>query len=164
MYLFIKNKSMKNNIKKSYKIVIFIWLMFFVGFGFGIWNINKDATARVCSDNICFTTQLARTSSEQQLGLMNRTFIEEKNGMLFIFSESKLHNFWMKNTLIPLDILRIDEGMNVVKIITAQPCTEDPCVIYQPWVAAKYVLEINAWIATKYGIKEWTYIKFMNIF
>jgi uncharacterized membrane protein (UPF0127 family) len=54
--------------------------------------------------------------------------------------------------------------MNVVKIITAQPCTEDPCVIYQPWVAAKYVLEINAWIATKYGIKEWTYIKFMNIF
>ena len=63
---------------------------------------------------------------------MNRISMAEKNGMLFIFSNSDLYDFRMKNTLIPLDMIRITDKLNVVKVITAQPCIADPCRIYTP--------------------------------
>ena len=47
--------------------------------------------------------------------------------------------------------------------MTAQPCTADPCMIYAPEISATYVLEINAGIATKYGIQEGMIMKFKNI-
>jgi uncharacterized membrane protein (UPF0127 family) len=75
---------------------------------------------------------LARTEAEQQLGLMNRVSMAEQSGMLFIFPKADLYNFRMKNTLIPLDMIRIDEQFKVVKILTAQPCTADPCRTYNP--------------------------------
>ena len=63
---------------------------------------------------------------------MNRTIMAENQGMLFIFPKADLYNFRMKNTLIPLDMLRIDDTLNVVKIMTAQPCIADPCEVYRP--------------------------------
>jgi uncharacterized membrane protein (UPF0127 family) len=56
----------------------------------------------------------------------------EKSGMLFIFPKADLYNFRMKNTLIPLDMIRINDQFKVVKILTAQPCTADPCRTYNP--------------------------------
>lgn len=83
--------------------------------------------------------------------------------MLFIFPKSDIYDFRMKNTLIPLDMLRIDDQFNVAKILTAQPCTADPCPIYHPEAAAIYVLEINAGMAAKHGIQEGTKMRFINI-
>lgn len=60
----------------------------------------------------------------------------------------------MKNTLIPLDMVRIDEELKVLSIITAQPCTTDPCPSFTPNVPVKYVLEINAGMAQKHEITE----------
>ena len=60
----------------------------------------------------------------------------------------------MKDTLIPLDMIWIDKQFKVVRIMTAQPCIADSCPIYQPGIAAKYVLEINAEMAEKHGIQE----------
>ena len=85
---------------------------------------------------------------------MNRTAMAENSGMIFIFPKSDLYNFWMKDTRIPLDILRIDEKYTVVRILTAQPCIADPCMVYRPEKIGLYVLEINAGIATKWGIQE----------
>jgi hypothetical protein len=75
---------------------------------------------------------------------MNRASMGEKNGMLFVFQTSDLYPFWMKNTLIPLDMIRIDDQLKVVRVLTAQPCHTDPCPNYDPQVSAKYVLEINS--------------------
>jgi len=121
-----------------------------------MWNRNQevDYQPRVCGGDWCFMTELARTPAEQQLGLMNRESMEEGDGMLFIFEGSEFHNFWMKNTLIPLDMIWIDDQFKVVKIITAQPCTAEPCMIYNPQKLATYVLEINAGMAEKHGIVE----------
>ena len=69
----------------------------------------------------------------------------------------------MKNTLIPLDMIRLDEIHKVVRILTAQPCIADPCEAYKPEIGAKYVLEINAGIAAKYNIVEWSVMEFRNI-
>jgi uncharacterized membrane protein (UPF0127 family) len=52
--------------------------------------------------------EIADTPEERQLGLMNRIFIPELSGMLFVFQQPGQYNFWMKNTLIPLDMIWID--------------------------------------------------------
>jgi len=75
---------------------------------------------------------------------MYRESLPEKKGMLFVFPTSDIHDFWMKNTIIPLDMIWIDNQFKVVHIANAQPCTEDPCKIYAPRTLAKYVLEINS--------------------
>ena len=124
---------------------------------------EKNTVPQVCTDSTCFTVELARTSVEQQQGLMYRESMSERHGMLFVFSTSDFHNFWMKNTLIPLDMVWIDDKFTVVRILTAQPCITDPCVVYKPEVFAKYVLELNAGIAAKYGIREGTTLKIKNI-
>jgi len=85
---------------------------------------------------------------------MNRKMMDQNKGMIFIFPKSDRYDFWMKNTLIPLDMIRIDEELTVVRILTAQPCTSNPCPIYSPGKTAKYTLEINAGIAARYGITE----------
>ncbi len=54
-----------------------------------------------------FTVELARTAQEQAKGLMHRDKIEKNTGMLFLYTDKKERNFWMKNTLVPLDILFI---------------------------------------------------------
>jgi uncharacterized membrane protein (UPF0127 family) len=64
--------------------------------------------------------------------------------MLFEFDEQKKHTFWMKNTLIPLDMIRIDSNLNIIDIQTAMPCTSSVCETYVPQGDATYVLEINA--------------------
>lgn len=94
---------------------------------------------------------------------MYRENMSERHGMLFMFPKSDFHNFWMKNTLIPLDMIWIDEKFKIVRILTAQPCIADPCIVYKPETFAKYVLELNAGITAKYGITEGTIFTMKNI-
>ncbi|MBU0979856.1 MAG: DUF192 domain-containing protein [Nanoarchaeota archaeon] len=89
------------------------------------------------------TVELAQTSSERQQGLMSREELCESCGMLFVFEEEKKHSFWMKDTLIPLDMVFIDPDSIIVDVVHAVPCTEDPCVSYAPEQEALYVLETN---------------------
>lgn len=76
--------------------------------------------------------EVARTAEEQSTGLMNRTDLAKNRGMLFVFSPPRPVRFWMKNTLIPLDMIFMSNG--VVKYIGQQilPCAGDPCQSYGP--------------------------------
>jgi uncharacterized protein len=76
--------------------------------------------------------EVARTPEEQSTGLMNRTDLAMNRGMLFVFSPPRPVSFWMKNTLIPLDMVFVSNG--VVKYIGEQilPCAGDPCPSYGP--------------------------------
>ena len=119
---------------------------------------NKSASKNwpeICLNQTCFSIELAKTEQEREYGLMNRTSLPEKSWMLFIFDTEDYRTFWMKDTLIPLDMIWIDSGLNVVGIREADPCTQNPCSIYNPWKTASYVLELNKWISAKYGIKAW---------
>lgn len=156
---------MKNNIKKISWIRVTMCMLIL---GISLYFVmdyfhEKNLVSEICSWEKCFTVELARTESQQQRGLMNRTYMAENSWMVFVFDQSDLHSFWMENTLIPLDMLRIDDQFTVVHIVTAQPCKAEPCQIYTPDVAAKYVLEINAGIAAKYKIVEWSVMRFRNI-
>lgn len=76
---------------------------------------------------------------------MERENLDSNRGMLFIFDQESKHYFWMKNTLIPLDIIWINSNKEVVYMEKNVPaCQVDPCLSYGPDKEAKYVLEINA--------------------
>jgi uncharacterized protein len=76
--------------------------------------------------------EVARTPEQESIGLMNRTDLAADRGMLFVFSPPRPVSFWMKNTLIPLDMVFMSNG--VVKHIGQQilPCAGDPCPGYGP--------------------------------
>ncbi len=121
----------------------------------------KSEISKVCTDEICFDVEIADSLSERKQGLMYREHLEENKGMLFIFDEQKIHPFWMKNTLIPLDIIWIDEQMEIVSIFpNAQPCKTEQCDSIRPLKKAKYVLEINGGMAAEKGIDVHDFIEF----
>ena len=74
--------------------------------------------------------------------------------MLFLFPETAPHHFWMKNTMIPLDMIWMDEAGTVLFVSAdTPPCNADPCPTYGPDVPAKSVLEIAGGKAKAEGIK-----------
>jgi len=106
----------------------------------------------VTFDNVSFNIEIAQTQQERAKGLMFRESMPDNHGMLFVFEKDAPLAFWMKNTLIPLDMVFIDENLSVVDVLAASPCKEDPCPNYRSH--GRYVLEINAGLAEKYGIKN----------
>lgn len=99
-----------------------------------------------------FKVALATTPESRSRGLMDITSMESDQGMLFIFPESLMLSFWMKNTYIPLDIIFIDENFEIIKIHeNTLPLNE--IIQYPSEQPAKYVLEINAKISKEKGIR-----------
>ena len=107
------------------------------------------------------TVELARTDEERARGLMNRRELAPEAGMLFVFSENEPRAFWMKNTLIPLDMLFIDDGGRVVGLIErAEPLTTSP---RDPGVPSRYVLEVNGGWAARHGVRPGDRVLFENV-
>ena len=98
--------------------------------------------------------EIADAPDERARGLMFRENLCEKCGMLFVFKEERISSFWMKNTLIPLDIIFIDKDGGIVNIFSAEPCAEEPCNIYTSTTKVKYALEVNKGFSLINNIKE----------
>jgi poly-gamma-glutamate synthesis protein (capsule biosynthesis protein) len=115
----------------------------------------KDAEIKnACFGNNCFYAEIVDKSEDMMLGLMFRKNLDEDRGMLFVFPEYKNHSFWMKNTLIPLDIIWLNENMEVAYIgENIQPCVGEICKSINPIEKSKYVLELNAGTAQKINLK-----------
>jgi uncharacterized membrane protein (UPF0127 family) len=97
--------------------------------------------------------EIARTSAERQRGLMYRRTLPAKAGMVFVFSQAVSNGFWMKNTLIPLDIAFYDGRGRILRILTMQPCRRDPCRVYDPGVSYRAALEVNAGSFRRWEVK-----------
>ncbi|MCS6913308.1 MAG: DUF192 domain-containing protein [Myxococcales bacterium] len=94
--------------------------------------------------------EVARTPEEHARGLMFRRELPEGRGMLFLFPRAEVRRFWMKNTLIPLDILFLDEKLRVVSIEeNTAPHDETGRGPDEP---VQYVLEVPAGYARRHGI------------
>jgi uncharacterized membrane protein (UPF0127 family) len=90
--------------------------------------------------------------ADQMRGLMYRRSLGKDSGMLFIFRREEPQSFWMKNTLIPLDMIFISRSLVIVDIATMQPCITDPCPDYTSRQPAQYVLEVNAGYCRSHNI------------
>ena len=112
------------------------------------------ATA-VLEDGSEFTLEIAETDAERARGYMQRAQVGPKEGMLFVFAAPARHSFWMKNCLIPLDILWLDEAFRVVHVVPElPPCPEEgPCPSVVPMRPARYALEFASGTAKAHGLK-----------
>ena len=107
----------------------------------------------VCFSTACISAEIADTPEERDRGLMFRTELAEDRGMLFIFETEGLYSFWMKNTLIPLDMIWIGQNFSIVHIEHAVPCTTEPCEFYTPNTPAKYVVEVVSGFVDAHNVK-----------
>jgi len=115
---------------------------------------DGSGQSRVLFEDHCFYVEVVETPQERARGLMFREHLDPDNGMLFIFDWEAVYPFWMKNTLIPLDIIWIDSNKEVVFISKdAQPCEQEPCPTINPYKRAKYVLEVCGGTADKIGLE-----------
>lgn len=100
--------------------------------------------------------EFAKTQQELETGLSNRASLDENSGMLFIFPDENIRSFWMKDTLIPLDLIFIDKTGQIDEILTMELCPKENlfCPTYDSIKPAEYVLEVNAGFAAKKHITE----------
>lgn len=105
-------------------------------------------------NDIIIEVEVLKISEERKKGLMYRDKLGENKGMFFIFEEEGRKSFWMKNTLIPLDIIFINSDKEIVDITTMQPCESDLCESYVSIEPALYVLEVNAGFSDNFNISK----------
>jgi uncharacterized membrane protein (UPF0127 family) len=111
-----------------------------------------------------YTLEVVRTPEEQAQGLMFRESLAEKTGMLFPFGDKAVHRFWMKNTMIPLDMIWMDSDGRVIFVSAdTPPCRADPCPSYGPDSAAASVLEIAGGKAEKERIGLGSVLRFQDV-
>ncbi len=90
------------------------------------------------------TIEIADSDPKRQHGLMNRRSLPDNQGMLFVFKDERPLSFWMKDTLIPLDIGFFDKNKKLIDIQSMQPASalELQPKIYESKLPAQYALEV----------------------
>ncbi len=97
-----------------------------------------------------FTVEVARTPEQQAQGLMNRQSLAPDRGMIFPYGQPTMASFWMKNTLIPLDMIFVRADGTIASIeANTVPLSLDPVAAREP-VAA--VLELAGGRSAELGI------------
>ena len=136
-------------------ILIIIIILFKSGY-FPLENSINKTTNKICFKENCFNIEIANDNLERQKGLMFREKLCPDCGMLFVFEQEDNYKFWMKNTLIPLDIIYMDKNFVIQYVdYDALPCKIEDCSFYSPpkEIKSKYVLEVNSGVARKFGLK-----------
>ncbi len=111
-----------------------------------------------------YSVELALTPEDQAQGLMFRESLPERHGMLFVFPETAPHHFWMKNTMIPLDMIWLDASGRVLFVSAdTPPCKADPCATYGPDGPAQMVLEIAGGKAKAEGVAAGTKLELVEV-
>ncbi len=98
--------------------------------------------------------EVAKTPQQQQLGLMFRTFLPPYRGMLFPFQPPTFVTFWMKNVLIPLDMIFVANDTVVQIYHNVPPCYRDPCPVYHSFTPIDYVIEVAGGRARQLNIRR----------
>ena len=116
------------------------------------------------TDGFALRLELAVTPEEVAQGLMFRPSLPDDHGMLFLFEVERVPSFWMKHTMIPLDLLFLDGNGAIVDIVeNAQPCAAEPCPQYVPSRAVSAVLEVGAGTAARQGLAAGDIIAFTRV-
>ncbi|MEA3458547.1 MAG: DUF192 domain-containing protein [Candidatus Thermoplasmatota archaeon] len=125
-------------------------------------NEKKSAVVTFSPNNstpVVITCEVASSPKQISKGLMYQEKLSEGEGMLFVFDSPRNVSYWMKNVLMPLDIIFLDESCTVINIEEAEVETnvsDDELKRYHSASPAKWVVEINQGICNSYGIEKGT--------
>lgn len=115
-------------------------------------------------DGYSVHVELATTDETRAQGLMFRDRLRPASGMLFLFTANGNYPFWMKNTLIPLDMIWIDQQKRVAHVKqNVPPCQADPCPSYDPKAEARYVLEVAGGVTKEHPLKPGDQLRFEEV-
>ncbi|MBQ2293928.1 MAG: DUF192 domain-containing protein [Spirochaetales bacterium] len=103
-------------------------------------SCQNETKAKIMINEKTYTVEVANTQEKRSKGLMFRKHLPENTGMLFVFSYEDYRYFYMKNTLIPLDIAFFDSQMKIVSIKQMEPLDETTVPSDKK---AMYALEMN---------------------
>lgn len=129
-------------------------------------NITEtvSATFRVDGESVAnVTLEVADSSEERAQGLMFRESLPENHGMVFVYENAEPRSFWMKNTLIPLDMIFVAENGTVVDVEHAVPqpnASDEELETYRSDAPAKYVIELERGFANRTGIEPGAEVEF----
>jgi hypothetical protein len=125
---------------------------------------RADAPKVVLSNDkgdVSVDVEVVATEAKIERGLMYRQHMPPDDGMLFLLGENKDWKFWMRNTLIPLDMIFIRADMTIAGIVqNAEPKTDTLREVGQP---SLYVLEVNAGWTASHGVKKDTKVRFDHV-
>jgi uncharacterized protein len=122
-----------------------------------IYLLPKTPVAEI--NGHIFSLYLAKTATEQEVGLAKFNKIDNDKAMLFLFPRSDYYSFWMKNMHFPIDIIFISNDKVVDVFYNVPLSLDNDLPTYRTKRKADKVLEINAGLAKQYGIKIGTEIK-----
>jgi uncharacterized protein len=97
--------------------------------------------------------EVAADEPARERGLSNRTQVPKGTGMVFLFPADTTAAFWMKDTLVPLQIAFAAADGRVVSLFEMTPCRADPCPVYTPTAAYRYAIELPAGAFTDAGVR-----------
>ena len=136
-----------------------LWLVLAVVGAFGLWLAPNNASAQGKLESLTietakgphqFSVEVMRTDEERARGLMNRPYLPADRGMLFDFKQPQIASMWMKNTLIPLDMLFIRKDGTISNIAeNTEPHSLRSISSTEPVTG---VLELNGGTASRLGI------------
>jgi len=109
---------------------------------------------------LALTVEIADTDAAREKGLMGVKQLSDQQGMAFVWSGEQAALFWMKDTLIPLDIAFWDSKGSVVDMQSMTPCSADPCSTYgsaQPYVGA---VEVRGGLLSHAGLRVGDTVRF----
>ena len=113
--------------------------------------------------NTTLKVEVADDFDSRKRGLMYRSSLAADSGMIFVFDSAAIQTFWMKNTLIPLDMVFVGADYKIVDIIkNVPPCEVKDCPVYPSKRPAQYVVEVNAGYVDKIGLANGDSLEFVK--
>jgi uncharacterized membrane protein (UPF0127 family) len=135
--------------------LVLLALVAFTSLAMGGWDARAQSkleqlTIATAKGKVTFTVEVMRTDEERARGLMNRAYLPADRGMLFDFKQPQIASMWMKNTLIPLDMLFIRTDGTIANIAeNTEPHSLRTISAIEPVLG---VLELNGGTAARLGI------------
>jgi uncharacterized membrane protein (UPF0127 family) len=154
---------MTNNDSKGFLKIMIVLITLVLGiFGLATYYVYKNPAGIKNEYSILMNfekLEVMKTVEERQLGLQNRKELCNKCGMLFLWEEPQVLDFWMLNTFVPIDIIYLDNN-NIVKTIIRKPELNNAEKTYSSLVPVNKALEIPTLRTNELNIQVGTKLLF----
>jgi len=144
--------------------VLFIVIVAALILFFATPSASENLKPHVLINDQRIEVELVKSFEEKQQGLMYRESLDEDAGMFFLYDEEQPLMYWMKNTLIPLDMIFLSADRNIIHIESevppCKPLESNDCPGYGPKEEGQYVLEVNGGYAEEHGIEVGDSVEF----